>query len=67
MNDQGISPRHIRRFAVSPDGRSVQGGDEFAVCAAGSFDGFRVDREGRVWASTADGVHCFDPDGTLNC
>jgi gluconolactonase len=29
------------------------------------FDGFRVDDEGRVWTSAADGVHCYDPDGTL--
>jgi gluconolactonase len=58
-------PRCIRRFAVSQDGRSVKGGEVFAECSAGMFDGFRVDRNGRVWASTGEGVHCFDPDGTL--
>jgi gluconolactonase len=58
-------PRHIRRFAVSPDGRSVKGGEVFAVSTAGLFDGFRVDAEGRVWASTDEGVHCYEPDGTL--
>ncbi|MHB1499048.1 MAG: SMP-30/gluconolactonase/LRE family protein, partial [Acidimicrobiales bacterium] len=28
-------------------------------------DGFRADDEGRIWTSAADGVHCYDPDGTL--
>jgi gluconolactonase len=58
-------PRHMRRFAVSADGRSVKGGEGFATSTAGLFDGFRVDADGRVWTSTAEGVHCFDPDGTL--
>jgi gluconolactonase len=58
-------PRHIRRFAVSKEGRSVIGGEAFAECTAGLFDGFRVDRQGRIWASADDGVHCYDPDGTL--
>jgi gluconolactonase len=58
-------PRHIRRFAVSKSGRSVTGGEIFAKCNAGLFDGFRVDRQGRIWASTDEGVHCYDPDGTL--
>jgi gluconolactonase len=58
-------PRHIRKFAVSKDGKSVTGGEVFAECASGLFDGFRVDRQGRIWASAADGVHCYDPDGTL--
>jgi gluconolactonase len=58
-------PRCIRRFAVSADGRTVNGDGIFAESTAGLFDGFRVDRDGRIWASTAEGVHCFDPDGTL--
>jgi gluconolactonase len=58
-------PRHIRRFEVSADGRTVKGGEVLAICTAGLFDGFRVDAEGRVWTSTDEGVHCFEPDGTL--
>lgn len=58
-------PRHIRRFAVSKNGRGVTGGEVFAECDAGLFDGFRVDRQGRIWASADDGVHCYEPDGTL--
>jgi gluconolactonase len=58
-------PQHIRRFTLSPNGKSVKGGEIFAESTAGLFDGFRVDREGRVWTSTDEGVHCYDPDGTL--
>jgi gluconolactonase len=58
-------PRHIRRFAVSSDGKSVKGRGIFAESTAGLFDGFRVDAEGRVWTSTDEGVHCFESDGTL--
>jgi gluconolactonase len=25
----------------------------------------RLDDAGRVWAAAHDGLHCFDPDGTL--
>jgi gluconolactonase len=57
-------PAHIRRFTVSESGK-LSGGEVFATCTAGFFDGFRVDRDGRLWSSAADGVHCFDPDGTL--
>jgi gluconolactonase len=57
-------PAHIRRFRVSDDGK-LSGGEVFATCTAGLFDGFRIDGDGRVWSSAADGVHCFDPDGTL--
>lgn len=56
--------RHMRSFAVGPGG-DLAGGDVFATCTAGAFDGFRADDEGRIWTSAADGVHCYDPDGTL--
>jgi gluconolactonase len=56
--------RHIRRFAAGEDGR-LSGGEVFATCDAGSFDGIRLDDAGRVWAAAHDGLHCFDPDGTL--
>lgn len=58
------NPAHIRVFKVSHDG-AVSGGDVFADCTAGLFDGFRLDTEGLIWASAADGVHCYDPDGSL--
>jgi len=55
--------KHIRRFDV--DGDKLIGGEVFAPCEAGMFDGIRLDSAGRVWAATHEGVHCFDPDGTL--
>jgi gluconolactonase len=57
-------PRHIRRFTVNDDS-TLSGGEVFATCTAGFFDGFRLDVADRVWASAADGVHVYDPDGTL--
>jgi gluconolactonase len=57
--------KHIRKFEVKTDGASLGKSVVFADCNAGLFDGFRLDSDGRVWSSAADGVHCFDPDGTL--
>jgi gluconolactonase len=56
--------RHIRRFEVDPSG-PLSGGEVFATCDAGTFDGIRFDDAGRLWAAAHDGLHCFDPDGTL--
>jgi gluconolactonase len=58
-------PRHIRRFSVSGDGKSLSGGEKFAECQVGLFDGFRIDVHGNVWTSTGAGVDCYAPDGTL--
>jgi len=58
-------PRHIRRFQVGADGHALSGGEVFAESQSGLFDGFRVDTEGRIWTSTAEGVHIYDADGTL--
>lgn len=57
-------PRHIRAFKVGDDG-SLSGGNVFATCTAGLFDGFRVDEAGRIWTSAGDGVHCYETDGAL--
>ena len=57
-------PRHIRRHSIGADG-ALSGGEVFATCTAGLFDGFRVDKAGQVWSSAADGVHCHAPDGKL--
>jgi gluconolactonase len=69
VSDTGVThvedgPRHIREFDVV-DGRRLSGGEIFATSTAGLFDGFRCDEDGRVWTSAGDGVHCFEPDGTL--
>ncbi len=69
ISDTGVThhadgPAHIRRFAVGSDG-SLSGSEVFATSTNGLFDGFRVDREGRIWTSAKDGVHCLRPDGKL--
>lgn len=58
-------PRHIRAFSVENDGQSVRDEGPFAVIDAGVPDGFRVDSEGWLWCSAADGVHIFDETGKL--
>jgi gluconolactonase len=57
-------PQHIRRFKVGDDGK-MTGGEVFAKSTAGFFDGLRLDEAGRIWTSAGDGVHCYEPDGTL--
>ncbi len=57
-------PRHIRKFSVN-DGSRLSGGEVFATCTVGLFDGFRLDTNGNIWTSAGDGVHCYTPDGTL--
>ncbi|MBX3581958.1 MAG: SMP-30/gluconolactonase/LRE family protein [Rhizobiaceae bacterium] len=58
-------PAHIMVFKVAASGKKVSGGKPFAECTAGLFDGFRLDEQGNIWTSAADGVHCYAPDGTL--
>ena len=67
--DTGIThdvdgPKHIRRHKVQADG-TLSGGEVFASCSEGLFDGFRLDRDGRIWSSAGDGVHCLNSSGKL--
>ena len=57
-------PAHIRAHSVATDG-TLSGGAVVADCSVGLFDGFRLDRDGRIWSSAADGVHCLTPEGKL--
>jgi gluconolactonase len=57
-------PHHIRAFDVT--GGTRLGGERlFAVVTPGFPDGLKVDRDGRVYASSFSGVQIFDPDGEL--
>lgn len=61
---QADGPRHVRRFRVTAQG-SLSGGEVFATCPTGMYDGLRVDVHGKLWLSAGDGVHCHAPDGAL--
>lgn len=56
--------QYIRRFHVNEDNR-LSGGEEFHKVKPGFTDGFRLDEEGNIWSSAADGVHCISPAGEL--
>jgi gluconolactonase len=56
-------PQHIKVFDMV-DGRPVNG-RLFHTISPGCADGIRVDADGNVWSSAADGVHCIAPDGRL--
>ncbi|MNF23212.1 Gluconolactonase precursor [compost metagenome] len=53
---------HIRVFDVL-DGRRLANGRLFAVIEPGLPDGFRVDRQGWLYVSSADSIQVFAPDG----
>ncbi|MBB4008766.1 SMP-30/gluconolactonase/LRE family protein [Allorhizobium taibaishanense] len=57
-------PQHIRVFDVDSNWK-LTGGEVFHVIDKGCADGMRLDSEGNLWSSAADGVHCIAPDGHL--
>jgi gluconolactonase len=56
--------QYIRRFQVAAHG-GLSGGERFYKVEPGSADGFRLDEQGNIWSSAADGVHCISPEGAL--
>lgn len=59
------APRqYIRRFSVDESGR-LSGGERFHKISPGFADGLRLDEQGNIWSSAADGVHCISPRGEL--
>ena len=64
VTHQVDGPHHVRCFRVGADG-SLAGGEVFATCPVGVYDGLRVDVHGNLWLSAGDGVHCHAPDGAL--
>lgn len=54
----------IHVFDCAPDG-SLSNGRHFHTISPGCADGIRVDSDGNLWSSAADGVHCIAPDGQL--
>jgi gluconolactonase len=57
-------PHHVKAFDLA-DGRRLEGERLFCVTAPGFPDGIKVDAEGRVYASSFNGVQVFAPDGRL--
>ena len=55
--------QYIRVYDV--DGDTCSAGRTFHTINPGCADGIRVDTDGNLWSSAADGVHCIAPDGTL--
>ncbi|MDJ0612380.1 MAG: SMP-30/gluconolactonase/LRE family protein [Rhizobiaceae bacterium] len=57
--------RCIKAYSVSDQSGVLKDGKAFHTINPGCADGIRVDTDGNVWSSAADGVHCISPDGNL--
>ncbi|MFI2378651.1 SMP-30/gluconolactonase/LRE family protein [Streptomyces sp. NPDC018964] len=64
VSDSRAARIHV--YGIREDG-TLSDGEVFAEGRGGiRFDNIRFDDEGRLWAAALDdGVHCYDPDGTL--
>ncbi len=56
-------PQHIMVFDMVQS--RPRNGRIFHKVNAGWSDGMRIDGDGNLWSSAADGVHCIAPDGHL--
>lgn len=53
----------IYAYDVKDDGLS--NGRHFHTIDNGAADGIRIDEDGNIWSSAADGVHCISPEGDV--
>jgi gluconolactonase len=60
----GTDAQEIRVYDCATDG-SLRNGRHFHTISAGCADGIRMDVDGNLWSSAADGVHCISPQGQL--
>ncbi|KAI0098629.1 gluconolactonase [Nemania sp. FL0031] len=58
------SPSTIYRYDVAKDG-TFSNRQTFAYTPSGVPDGIHVDTKGRLYAGCGDGVHVYNPSGTL--
>jgi gluconolactonase len=54
--------QHIRVYDCNSDG-TLSNSRVFHKIDRGCSDGFRIDSDGNLWSSAADGVHCISPEG----
>ncbi|MCK5745290.1 SMP-30/gluconolactonase/LRE family protein [Oricola sp.] len=54
--------QHIRVYDCDGDGM-LSNSRVFHKIDRGCSDGFRIDADGNLWSSAADGVHCISPEG----
>ncbi|WP_404401375.1 SMP-30/gluconolactonase/LRE family protein [Pelagibacterium halotolerans] len=54
--------QYIRVYDCDAGGK-LSNGRAFHKIDKGCSDGFRMDSDGNLWSSAADGVHCISPEG----
>lgn len=59
-----LGRRQLTAYDVA-DGKRLENGRKLADVAPGIPDGFRVDREGRIFTSSEDAIQVIAPDGVL--
>ena len=68
LPDQTIGHHHIMRYDVSSNTLGeyqLTNGEVFIEIHPGVADGFRLDRNGWIFSSSAEGIHVYHPDRRL--
>jgi gluconolactonase len=60
----GLGNHHIMRFTIDVNNALIEP-CVFATISPGLPDGFRLDKQGWIYASSEDSVQIYHPDGTL--